>query len=60
MRFYIQFVSQEIMQQDIEKAKEKLKKEPFTYLQDPKGLVLRDYPVKKVEKALDKGQKKSA
>jgi type I restriction enzyme R subunit len=48
-----------MIKRDIEKAKEKLKNEPFAYLQDTKGLGLRDYQVKaikKVEEALDKGQ----
>lgn len=48
-----------MIKRDLDKAKEKLKNEPFAYLQDSKGLGLRDYQVKaikSVEEALDKGQ----
>ncbi|MBN2221476.1 MAG: DEAD/DEAH box helicase family protein, partial [Vallitaleaceae bacterium] len=48
-----------MIKHDIEKAKENLQNEPFAYLQDPKGLGLRDYQIKaikNVEVALDKGQ----
>jgi type I restriction enzyme R subunit len=48
-----------MIKKDLDQAREKLKAEPFAYLQDLKGLGLRDYQVKaikSVEAAIEKGQ----
>ncbi len=38
-----------ILNNDVDEANEKLKNEPFAYLQDPKGLGLRDYQVEAIK-----------
>ncbi len=49
-----------MLDNDVDEANEKLRHEPFAYLQDPKGLGLRDYQVeaiKCVEKNLENGER---
>ncbi len=49
-----------LLSSDVDEAHKKLKEEPYQYLQDPKGLGLRDYQIKaikRVEESIELGKK---